>query len=159
MIELRLPFPPTENHYRGIRVREQVVGLKRKQIPMFYLRQQGKVFRALVQYEARKVMEGREPLVGPVSVSLEVHFPARRGDLQNRIKVLLDALQGEVFKDDVQVHHLEVERRDSKNNGHVLVALRPYMPGIMTLREQADQWKRRAEAAEAKLAEQRPEAA
>lgn len=51
-----------------------------------------------------------EPLTGTVAVRLEFHtLPGRRIDLDNGVKVLLDALQGYAYADDKQVVKLEAE--------------------------------------------------
>jgi crossover junction endodeoxyribonuclease RusA len=49
-------------------------------------------------------------LTGPVGVLLHVHRARRVGDLDNYIKVLLDALRGVVFEDDSQVVELHAFR-------------------------------------------------
>ncbi len=54
--------------------------------------------------------------VGPVSVNVRVYRPARRGDLDNCLKVLLDALKGIAFVDDSQVVHIHARRYEDKAN-------------------------------------------
>jgi Holliday junction resolvase RusA-like endonuclease len=58
-----------------------------------------------VAWAARQAMAGREPLAGPIAVSM--HFyrkTARRCDFDNLAKAVTDAIQGDiVFADDDQV--------------------------------------------------------
>lgn len=97
---LTLPYPPSANAYwrtfRG---------------------------RILVSSEARKYKEHvgilcvkwrLKPLLGPIAVRVEVWRPARRGDLDNTIKVLLDSLRGHAFEDDSQVIELHAARHEDK---------------------------------------------
>jgi Holliday junction resolvase RusA-like endonuclease len=62
-----------------------------------------------------------EMIDGGVSVSLWVYRAAQRGDLDNRIKVLLDSLQGIAYKDDKQVRELHAFLEDDKDNPRVVV--------------------------------------
>ena len=42
-------------------------------------------------------------LTGPVSVEFKVYRPAKRGDLDNFLKVMLDGMQGTMYKNDKQI--------------------------------------------------------
>jgi len=50
---------------------------------------------------------------GDLSIVVIWHRSARRGDLDNRLKVLFDALRGTVFRDDKQIAHIDATRCDS----------------------------------------------
>lgn len=62
---------------------------------------------------------------GPVAVTLHVYRPRKSGDLDNRIKVTLDALRGHAFTDDDQVVELHAYRHDDKARPRVEVEVRP----------------------------------
>lgn len=62
---------------------------------------------------------GCYPLAGPVDVLLHVHRARRAGDLDNYVKVLLDALKGVVFEDDSQVVELHAYRGEDRGNPRV----------------------------------------
>lgn len=64
------------------------------------------------------------PFDGNVAVSLYVYRKQRSGDLDNRIKVLLDSLNGIVFTDDSQVVEIHAYRRDDKINPRIEVEVR-----------------------------------
>ena len=112
-MRLTLPLPPTANLYwRTIR--------------------SGKGCRTLVSeagraYKDRAELLGkaqcREKLLGPVRVDLIIYFPNRCGDLDNRIKPTLDALQGVAIKNDSQVVALSARRMIDKENPRVEVEI------------------------------------
>src|SRR5262245_3828800 len=108
-MKLTLPYPPTANlywrHWRG---------------------------RLVTSTEARayKLKVGQvcaaarlKPLDGPVHVFAEVYRPARRGDLDNSLKVLLDSIKGFAFHDDSQVSRIEVGRHEDKENPRVEITV------------------------------------
>jgi Holliday junction resolvase RusA-like endonuclease len=66
-----------------------------------------------------------EPLVGDVSVTLRVYRQAKRGDLDNSIKVSLDSLIGVAYADDSQIVRIVAERYDDKRNPRVEVEVTP----------------------------------
>jgi crossover junction endodeoxyribonuclease RusA len=69
---------------------------------------------------------GVRPVDGPVALTVTLYRPAKRGDLDNRIKVLLDALSGIAYRDDSQVVELHAYRLDDKDHPRVEVqVLRP----------------------------------
>lgn len=105
-IRLTLPYPPSANRYwRAARGR-------------VFVSKEAKDFKAKVAEIAKAT-----PLTGPVDVRLMVYRPARRGDLDNSIKVTLDALKGIAFEDDAQVESLCAFRYDDKDNPRVDVVV------------------------------------
>lgn len=108
-LRLTLPVPPSANAYwrldkRGfIRVSDEARRYK-----------QGVKLRALT--------DGlRKPLAGPVVASIVVYRKRRAGDLDNSLKVLLDALNGIAFEDDSQVIEIHARREDDSANPRVEV--------------------------------------
>jgi crossover junction endodeoxyribonuclease RusA len=102
---VRLPWPPSVNHSHEL----NTDGSRR-------LSDEAKRFRenaALVaKFEYEK--QGYLTLQGPVSVTVVFVPPdGRSGDVDNRLKALLDALQhGGVYANDRQVRHLEATLLD-----------------------------------------------
>ena len=116
MKTLVLPYPPSANRYwrsdRGGRP---------------HLSDEARAFRGAVQM---RLLTQRMPLLeGEVAVTIAVYRPAKRGDLDNTIKVLLDALKGFAYLDDSQVTLLSAERFDDKAN--------PRAEVVVTAREAA----------------------
>lgn len=61
-----------------------------------------------------------EPYLGPVSVTVRLYGPSRRRyDIDNKVKALLDALQGVILEDDDQVDRLLVQRGEHRKGGAV----------------------------------------
>lgn len=68
---------------------------------------------------------GMEPVTGDVSVTMRVYRAAKRGDLDNSIKVSLDSLIGVAYTDDSQIVRIVAERYDDKANPRVEVEVVP----------------------------------
>lgn len=102
-VELTLPEPPSANRY--------------------YRHARGRTYRSAeaTAYIARVVGEVRKTpvLEGPVKVTLHWHRSRRSGDLDNRAKVIFDALNGLVWGDDAQVVELHMYRHDSPKAGRL----------------------------------------
>lgn len=102
---LTLAFPPSANDYwrhnRGITHRSQ----------------QAKNYIAYVDLVCRNL--GMAPVDGEVSLRLQFFRPARRMDLDNMLKVLLDALQGFGYHNDSQVVEIHAQRFEDKQNPRV----------------------------------------
>lgn len=64
-------------------------------------------------------------LDGPVVVNLTVFRPAKRGDLDNFLKVMLDALQGVLYENDNQIVEIHAWREDDKENPRVELLVYP----------------------------------
>lgn len=106
---LTLPYPPSANRYwRSARGR-------------VFVSTEAKEFKARVQQLA--LVERVAMLTGPVKVLLEVYRPAKRGDLDNTLKVLLDSLNGIAYKDDSQIVEITARRFDDKANPRVEVTV------------------------------------
>lgn len=67
---------------------------------------------------------GFSPLAGPVAVHMHVYRKQARGDLDNYVKVTLDAICGIAYQDDDQVTELHVYRHDDKANPRVEIEIR-----------------------------------
>lgn len=112
---ITLPFPPSANRYwRMFRNRMTVSAEARAyQLEVFF-----------------QVVEGHDgipqPIDGPVAVTLRVYRPRRSGDLDNRLKVVLDAMQGLLYHDDSQIVELHAHRFDDPDCPRVEVDVIQY---------------------------------
>jgi crossover junction endodeoxyribonuclease RusA len=98
LISLTLPYPPSANNYWRVFKNRILVS------------REARAYKARVKLEHARL----KPLAGPLSVSVAVYRPQRRGDLDNVLKVTLDALNGVAFEDDSQVVRLFAQRLEDK---------------------------------------------
>jgi crossover junction endodeoxyribonuclease RusA len=106
-----LPYPPSVNNLYA------TVGRRR------VLSKEGRAFKQQVGLVA--LVAGMRPLSGYVKVTGVIYRPKRQGDLDNRIKALLDALKGVAFTDDEQVDELHFVRREDAKNPRAVVMVVP----------------------------------
>lgn len=112
MYKFELPIPPSANRYwRNVRG-NMVVSSEAKH----YKHSAGWL---------AKAAGVREPLTGPVAVMIGYYRPERRGDLDNRLKCLLDALNGIAYTDDSQVVAIISYRQESPKNGRIEICVKP----------------------------------
>lgn len=109
MMTLTLPYPPTVNHmYR--RARGHLA-----------LTPEALAFRHAVRMIA--MMQDVRPITGPVAVFIDVYRPRRRGDLDNVLKAVLDALNGIAYRDDEQVEQINANRYEDKRAPRIEVSV------------------------------------
>lgn len=122
MTPVTLPYPPSANRYwRHFRGRVVVSSAAKK-----YRKSAAELALAA----------GLTPLDGPVVVRLAVYRPARRGDLDNTLKVLLDSLRGAAYHDDAQIVRIEASRFEGPRNPRVEFSVE----AIQTTHRQCDLW-------------------
>ena len=138
---LRLPYPPTVNHYRR-------TDYKRK---LRYVTKKGKAFRVAVEAAVWQQL-GRPPkLNGALRVTLAVTVPDRlKRDIDNLLKAPLDAMQhAGVYADDNQIRDLRIRHMgvDSENRGRLDVVIESAeelplfdeLTGVDDVREQTEE--------------------
>lgn len=108
-IRLILPPPVSANRYWRMFKNRMVISAE------------AKAYKEHVALIARD--SGAAMLTGDVSIRLDVYREAKRGDLDNKIKVILDSLQGVLYADDKQVVEIHARRFDDKGNPRVEVFL------------------------------------
>jgi crossover junction endodeoxyribonuclease RusA len=106
-----LPYPPSANRYwrkwRGRMVKSNEA--------RDYQEQAGWTAKAA----------GATLIAGDVALHLHIYRPRRRGDLDNHIKVLVDALQGVAYGNDDQVKEIHAYLGDDKLSPRVEVEAKP----------------------------------
>ena len=115
-VYLELPEPPSANRYWR-HVGRHVV-----------LSKDAKAYRQIV-FSAYLTAHRPQRIAypsGAVDVRLEWHRGAKRGDLDNRIKQVLDALRGLAYKDDQQIAAITAVRYEAPKHGKLLVWVDPY---------------------------------
>ena len=121
-MNLRLPYPPSINNYYAQR-RNVRCGVCRQmvKVPPNYLSKEAKQYRR----EVARLCIGLDRF-GDAKLAVRVDWfpPADRGDVDNRIKPLLDALEdAKIFDDDKQVKDIRLVWRHPVPGGHCLVKI------------------------------------
>jgi Holliday junction resolvase RusA-like endonuclease len=128
---MTLPVPPSANDWwRNVLIWTGKGGLV-AQAKAFLAKLGVRVeARTLISKEAREykasvasAFSGRVPMTGDVCVTIRWYREARRGDLDKRQGVLLDALQGVAYVNDGQVAQLHAYRYEDKANPRVIVTV------------------------------------
>lgn len=111
MISLTLPFPPSSNRYWRI---------SKSGKP--YVSEDAKAYKESVFYSVPSTLR-RHLLTCELTVTFKFYRPRKSGDLSNRIKILEDAMQGVIYKDDKQIVELHAWRFDDAMNPRVEVEI------------------------------------
>ena len=109
MTTLILPYPPSSNRYwrnfRGRMVRSA----------------EAEAYNSSVGWYCN--LKGIAPVAGSVAVVMNFYRPAKMGDLDNRIKICLDALQGYAYENDKQIVEIHAYRREDKKEPRVEIEI------------------------------------
>ena len=65
-----------------------------------------------------------KPLTGDIALHVVVYRPERRGDLDDRLNVVVDALVGIVYTDKSQIVEICAYRQDSPRDGRIEIEVR-----------------------------------
>lgn len=104
-----LPYPPSGNRYwRHVGARVVVSKEARE-----------------YRKKVAQLLVGAQPLDGDVGVAVLVYRPARRGDLDNTLKVLLDSVRGFAYADDSQIVSIQAQRFDGIGEPGVKFIVKP----------------------------------
>lgn len=107
VVRLTLPLPPSVNNAYA----------NRRGGGGRILSREGREYKKTAALAA--IMQGAIRHHGDVSVTATVYFEDRRRDLDNILKIFLDALKGICYADDKQVSHLELHRRIDRGNPRI----------------------------------------
>lgn len=120
-ITLRLPLPPSINHYW----RHRIAGSGRTAFVSVYVSAEGKQFREDVAAIVATTLRPHRTIIERVRVTIDITPKDRRSfDIDNRIKAVLDALtHANVWADDSQVDHLTVIRGPVQKPGGIVVTI------------------------------------
>ena len=106
---LTLPVPPSANRYWGVSGNR------------VYVTDEAKAYKA----ELRYMLNSYIPTNELVAVNFSVFRPRKKGDLDNYNKVMFDALQGLIYKNDDQIVEIHSFRKDDKHNPRVELLVYP----------------------------------
>lgn len=110
MLTIELPLPPSANRYwRNFRGRMVVSA-------------EARAYKEQAAWIAK--IGGAQMLEGALSLSVDVYRARKAGDLDNKLKVILDSLQGVFYKNDSQIVEIHARLFDDKSNPRALVSVR-----------------------------------
>lgn len=105
IINTKLPLPPTLNQYYRAKV------IKGK--PIIYKSDKG-------YFDKVACLVSKSPTNKRLKIAVTVHFSDKRTqDIDNRLKALLDALNGRIWADDSQIDKIEIDRGEIIKGGLV----------------------------------------
>ena len=104
-----LPYPPSVNELYATVHGRRVLSKKGRD----YHRQAG----------ACANVQGIQPTLFPVALTVHLFRPRKAGDLDNYLKSLQDALKGVAWLDDSQVVEIHAFRHDDKDNPRVEIEI------------------------------------
>ena len=110
MIQITLPYPPSVNRY-----------LKRFSNGHVTLSQAARDFKTEVGWTC--LAAGINPILAECKVTIHLYRPSRRGDIDNPVKCLLDALQGHAYTNDRDITEIHIYRHDDKSNPRVEIEI------------------------------------
>lgn len=108
---LVLPEPPSANRYWRV-WRNRAV-----------LSDEGRSYRFQVRAAVGRPSDHGWPLEGPVAVTLAWYRGRQAGDLDNRTKPVLDALNGVAYRDDRQVTAIIATRHEDPSHPRIEVTI------------------------------------
>jgi crossover junction endodeoxyribonuclease RusA len=110
MTTIELPYPPSSNRYWRVFRGHPVKSDEARN----YQTQAGWLAKAAGVHD---------PLSGAVALSIWLYRPRKTGDLDNRLKVLIDSLNGVAWNDDKQVVEIHAYLRDDKQNPRAIIGI------------------------------------
>jgi len=115
-----LPYPVSANDYW----RTRIAGSGKKAFVTTYLSEAAADYKSIVS----KLFYGAEAMrmTGPVVFTARFYRPQKSGDLDNRVKPLLDALTGRAWGDDRQVVEMHLYLFDDPANPRVEITITPH---------------------------------
>lgn len=111
VLRLTLPEPPSANRWW------------RKWKNRMVLSDEARAYKAATYLAAKRVTRKRPIPAGDVMLTIDWYRSRRAGDLDKRLGVVIDALQGAAYENDSQVVELTARRFDDKKNPRLEVTI------------------------------------
>jgi len=90
----------------------------------FYMNKKGKEFKTALYRAAKKQYNG-DVLTTPIKMFVRCEYKYKYGkDVDNSLKLILDALQGVVYEDDNQVEKLLVEKQEGCEEDKIIIKIK-----------------------------------
>jgi len=104
-ISIETSIPTMNNYWRTTIVKNRI---------HTYITPKGRQFKKALGWVAKVVCDN--PFENDCELKIKLFFKNKNRDIDNAIKPILDALQGVVYVNDVQVKKITVEKFKSKND-------------------------------------------
>lgn len=108
-IKLTLPLPPSANRY-----------WRKGGGGVLYVSEEARKYKEIV-WICKAV---KNPFLKDVEITVKVFRARKSGDLDNKLKVLFDALQGVIYKNDSQITVIHAFRFDDAKNPRVEIEVK-----------------------------------
>lgn len=105
-IECEIPVPPSANRYWRVANNRIIVT------------DEARNYKQEVFYKLKNIVE---PLRQDIAINVTVFRRYKKGDLDNFLKIMLDALQGILYLNDSQIVEIHAFREDDPTKPHVKV--------------------------------------
>ncbi len=109
-LKLILPYPPSVNNLYATFGGRRITSAK------------GRKFKADIAVLAKQ--QGAKLLAGDLAITFRVFRPKKIGDLDNRLKISQDALEGICFLDDRQIIEIHAYRFDDRENPRIEIDIK-----------------------------------
>lgn len=103
-----LPMPPSANRY-----------WRRGANGTTYVSDEAQEYKDAVYYQLIR----QRPVDGDMKITMRIYRARKSGDLDNRIKIVLDALNGIIYHDDKQIVEIHAYRHDDAKRPRVEVEI------------------------------------
>ena len=113
-MKYRFPLPPSANRYWRY-VRGRVV-----------VSSEAQNYKTTLAMLARCSSPPVALLTGPVSVTVAIYRARKAGDLDNFLKILIDALAGTFYTNDAQIRELHASLHDDRHDPRCEVSVTSY---------------------------------
>ena len=119
ILQFKLPWPPSTNHYWRHISKGQAAG-------RVLISEEGRAYRSSCATEVMRQRVPRQALTGRLAIAIQVYPPdRRRRDLDNLLKSSLDALKHcGLIADDGDIDDLHVLRGPVEKGGSILLTIR-----------------------------------
>lgn len=93
--------------------------------PTLYMTREGKAKKEDYQWQAKSQHKKSGILTSPLSLEIDLYFKdKRKHDIDNFNKLILDSLEGIIFKDDSQIEELKIRKFYDKLDPRVEVIIK-----------------------------------
>lgn len=95
---------------------DKPVSVNKRYYKNFSLTSEYRFFKETLGWEAKRSMQSKTILNGPLWCDIDIQYKGRNPDIDNYLKPILDAMEGIVYHNDNQITRLIVDKTKSKED-------------------------------------------